>query len=65
VAAKPNPKMMEVSLHKSVDVLCGYIRRADLFRDHVGSAFLRSDLKDNSVPIAHTQPRRGTTVGRE
>ena len=33
-------KMMEVSRHKSVDTLRGYVRRADLFRDHAGSAFL-------------------------
>ena len=33
-------KMMEVSRHKSVDTLKGYIRRADLFKDHAGKAFL-------------------------
>ena len=33
-------RMMEVSRHKSVDVLRGYVRRADLFREHAGSAFL-------------------------
>jgi site-specific recombinase XerD len=33
-------KMMEVSRHKSVDTLRGYVRRADLFRDHAGAAFL-------------------------
>ena len=33
-------KMTEVSRHKSVDVLRGYVRRADLFREHAGSAFL-------------------------
>jgi len=33
-------KMMEVSRHKSVDVLRGYIRRADLFREHAGASFL-------------------------
>ncbi len=33
-------KMMEVSRHKSVDTLRGYVRRADLFKDHAGSAFL-------------------------
>jgi len=31
--------MMEVSRHKSVDVLRGYVRRGDLFREHAG-AFL-------------------------
>jgi integrase len=33
-------KMMEVSRHKSVDTLRGYVRRADLFRDHAGASFL-------------------------
>jgi site-specific recombinase XerD len=33
-------KMMEVSRHKSVDTLRGYVRRADLFKDHAGAAFL-------------------------
>jgi hypothetical protein len=34
-------KLMEVSCcHKSVDTLRGYVRRADLFRDHAGAAFL-------------------------
>jgi hypothetical protein len=33
-------KMMEVSRHKSVDTLRGYVRRADMFRDHAGAAFL-------------------------
>jgi site-specific recombinase XerD len=33
-------KLMEVSRHKSVDTLRGYVRRTDLFRDHAGAAFL-------------------------
>ena len=33
-------KMVEVSRHKSVDVLRGYVRRADLFKEHAGAAFL-------------------------
>jgi site-specific recombinase XerD len=33
-------KMMEVSRHKSVDVLSGYVRSANLYRDHAGAAFL-------------------------
>jgi site-specific recombinase XerD len=33
-------KMVEVSRHKSIDMLTSYVRRADLFRDHAGSAFL-------------------------
>jgi integrase len=33
-------KMMEVSGHKSMDMLRGYVRRADLFREHAGAAFL-------------------------
>ena len=30
---------MEVSRHKSVDTLRGYVRRADLFKDHAGPGF--------------------------
>ncbi|CAK0765663.1 Tyrosine recombinase XerD [Gammaproteobacteria bacterium] len=33
-------KMMEVSRHKSVDELIGYVRSAELFKDHAGSQFL-------------------------
>jgi len=33
-------KMMDQSRHKSVDTLRSYIRRADLFREHAGAAFL-------------------------
>jgi hypothetical protein len=33
-------KMMEVSRHRPVDVLRGYVRRADLFHEHAGAAFL-------------------------
>ncbi len=33
-------KLMEVSRHKSVDTLSGYVRRAELFKEHAGSDFL-------------------------
>lgn len=33
-------KMQEVSRHKSVQVLSGYVRSAELFDDHAGSGFL-------------------------
>jgi site-specific recombinase XerD len=33
-------KMMEVSRHRSVDTLKGYVRRAEMFKDHAGAAFL-------------------------
>jgi integrase len=33
-------KLQEVSRHKSVDVLSGYVRRSDLFKGHAGSGFL-------------------------
>jgi hypothetical protein len=33
-------KMVEVSRHKSVDMLVGYVRRSNLFREHAGAAFL-------------------------
>jgi site-specific recombinase XerD len=33
-------KMVEVSRHKSVDMLTTYVRRSNLFREHAGSTFL-------------------------
>lgn len=33
-------KLMEVSRHKSVNTLSGYVRRAELFKDHAGAGFL-------------------------
>ena len=33
-------KLMEVSRHKSMDTLRGYVRGAELFKDHAGSGFL-------------------------
>ena len=33
-------KIQEGSRHKSVDVLSGYVRRVDLFKDHAGAGFL-------------------------
>jgi hypothetical protein len=33
-------KMMDVSRHRSVDTLRGYIRDAELFQDHAGSGLL-------------------------
>jgi integrase len=33
-------KMMDVSRHKSVDTLCGYVRDAELFKDHAGIGLL-------------------------
>jgi hypothetical protein len=33
-------KMMDVSRHKSMDTLRGYVRDADLFRDHPGAGLL-------------------------
>jgi site-specific recombinase XerD len=33
-------KMMDVSRHRSVDTLRGYVRRADSFKEHAGAAFL-------------------------
>jgi hypothetical protein len=32
-------KMIEVSRHKSVETLLGYVRRADMFHEHTGAAF--------------------------
>jgi hypothetical protein len=33
-------KMMDVSRHKSVDTLRGYVRDAQLFQDHAGAGLL-------------------------
>ena len=33
-------KMMDVSQHKSVDTLRGYVREAELFQDHAGAGLL-------------------------
>ncbi len=33
-------KMQEVSRHKKVEVLLGYVRSAELFDDHAGEGFL-------------------------
>jgi formate dehydrogenase assembly factor FdhD len=33
-------KMMDVSRHKSVDTLRGYVHDADAFRDHAGAGLL-------------------------
>ena len=33
-------KIQEVSRHKSINVLSGYVRRANLFDQHAGAAFL-------------------------
>jgi site-specific recombinase XerD len=33
-------KLIEVSRHRSVDTLRGYVRRTDLFRNHAGAGFL-------------------------
>jgi site-specific recombinase XerD len=33
-------KMTEVSRHRSIETLRGYVRRADLFKEHAGAAFL-------------------------
>jgi hypothetical protein len=33
-------KMVEVSRHKSIDMLTKHVRRSNLFREHAGTAFL-------------------------
>jgi site-specific recombinase XerD len=33
-------RIADQSRHKSLDVLRGYVRRADRFKDHAGAAFL-------------------------
>jgi hypothetical protein len=39
-AAADWKKMMDVSRHKSMDTLRGYVRDAELFRDHAGAGLL-------------------------
>jgi hypothetical protein len=34
-------KMMDVSRHRSVDTLRGYVRDAELFKDHAGAGLFR------------------------
>jgi hypothetical protein len=33
-------KLQEVSRHRSLDVLAGYVRRSNLFKGHAGAGFL-------------------------
>lgn len=33
-------KIMDVSRHKSVQTVKGYVRNAEMFKDHAGSSFL-------------------------
>jgi len=33
-------KMMEVSRHKQIQTLAGYVRQADQFKQHAGAAFM-------------------------
>jgi hypothetical protein len=33
-------KMMDVSRHRSIDTLRGYVRDAELFKDHAGAGLL-------------------------
>ena len=33
-------RMMDVSRHRSVDIFRGYVRDAELFRDHAGTGLL-------------------------
>ncbi len=37
---RPIFKMMDVSRHRSVDTLRGYVRDAELFKDHAGAGLL-------------------------
>ena len=44
--------MVKVSRHKSMDTLWGYVRRADLFREHAGAAFLLArEYASPSIPM--------------
>jgi len=39
-AGPPCSRILDVSRHKSVDVLRGYVRDAEAFRDHAGAGLL-------------------------
>jgi hypothetical protein len=41
--------MMDVSRHKSVDTLRGYVRDAELFKDHAGAEFDHSADSQNDA----------------
>ncbi|WP_157270474.1 DNA recombinase [Azohydromonas aeria] len=34
------PKLLEVSRHRSLDTVSGYVRSAELFKDHAGAGLL-------------------------
>lgn len=41
-------KMQEVSRHKKVEVLLGYVRSAELFDDHAGEDFFKSPISNDN-----------------
>jgi hypothetical protein len=43
-------KMMDVSRHKSMDTLRGYVRDAELFRDHAGAGLLWPAPRRGNLP---------------
>jgi hypothetical protein len=58
--------MTEVSRHRSLDTLCGYVHRVDLFKEHAGAAFLSRGICTTSIPIMHSGDsavRAGVGVG--
>jgi hypothetical protein len=55
-------KMMNVSRHKSVDTLRGYVRDAELFKDHAGAGCY--DSAETSVrPLRRQKVAGGATPG--
>jgi hypothetical protein len=67
--------MMEVSRHRPVDTLRGYVRRVDLFKEHAGAAFLQMSFRrKRAAPIlmgyvvllpADRNGRAGSRAARE
>jgi len=58
-------KLMEVSRHKSMDTLRGYVRRAELFKDHaVGAETVQNlgGLRCCAERTASPSPRRATAA---
>ncbi len=54
-------KLMEVSRHRSVETLRGYVRRADLFRDHAGAG--RDSFKGTALRYWHKAQWGATEAG--
>jgi hypothetical protein len=57
-------KMMDVSRHKSVDTLRGYVRDAELFKDHAGTGLLSRGLCADAAELGKVQRHLGLAFAR-